>query len=1536
MSKRLKILESKKDSKQIGVNQQDSIENNKNNKNSHIDKNNTNNLLITALPNKTTANFNSFLNNTGNLNNNNSFYSNNTAVIKPKKNSHQYRSKSIVTDRENRKISVFQQRSNLLESAKEDLLDYLMFKKQDFANIEKIEEFWKTKLVRNQKMINEQKLEKQRKEELLHQRILELNKEINNNCCFEADLMMKNYEHKIQVKRKEVQISEHDFIAYTHLIQKESRKKKNLMTFLEDELSQAKTIEKLHHKYKLLHNESSVFISKKKKILNDSKDFLSNFTLKGKIEIDRKMQQYNDLELALFRIKAHSVDAQLKLERVKERKEMTRREIERLKKHNKNLVYQNKENFSGILKLMKEKSEILISCNADNFNILIEKYTKTVALNKSLGKQFDEKSFEIKHLESTYSELKDTQRNLILLLNKLIKVMSKRYEIDERVIQDDCINDKTKYIGNPFLEFLDKSSINNNKNNKELTSNKEYSDDSIKEEDFEGDDIKEIIKQIKNQDKNINQENFEMTTLNQKIYNLRKENEVLIKKVMIKETFLNKIYIKLIINNTKLKMHMKINESNPSTTSNNVNINEIYRNNTTSTVDNDNSKSKHKNTAINLDSNYKINNPFSSNKEILNCSNLKNFNNISSVSKSDIRKSYIPNNSVVYDTAKTARSLVFKEKKTYPQINFMMNNNKRNDKKVNIDYLLFTTIGMSKENKDRNNYFINVTMNNNIDNTKSIETLASQINSIEYNSNTNTNEMIDNNNDDASYKDINYSSLNNISFYNKKLNTFFKSYFEFNKLIYLMKSQALLKTALNYETQLESTITEESVFSNKTKFNNKKNNNNSSIQVVDHSVNINENDNQKNKSYKDLTHTLVDNDNPLKPFRIIFLNSYVITSILKKNITYGQVALENQITFLQKSQKEVEQIAFDTEQLEKIKSKSKIMNNIERGLENKSYNKVDLGEASNSKRRGMKNFYDTFLTTSNKAFSSLKNKLEKDITTFTNELLIKETKNNIAFPKVRNFYSNDIKKNYAGKVKKRNDEIVLKKQEMERVLNEMNNEIKKMNKNKDNENLITLNTNGSKLQRMSTNTNMNTIYEYGSSNNVNNANNRTINNNITNIYINNINNANSSGNNTNDYMNLVKEILNVNNNKVNQSTKKAMYEKMISKKKKETEYEELKRLNKLQNNDNSYDEIELLDSENKIKHQSESALLFEKLQTNATALKFKGLKALFNRQEDIHKLELNFKDEMINSDKSEEVLRNKMGDIKRMFREKSDAANVGGYQDSFIFNKKTTMKSLRNTSNPSVSTNIINNINYNKLNSSINVNIDSKVSPFSMNNLNSFSNKLNINTNCNINSNTSYNSNNIKSNKNKINNTTIDNEESIAEDTHDKSTIEVVNIQSKFKSNNKNKDSRNDKTYKKLNNKNAFNKNNRDNAKISNLSNKGLTQLLSDLKVENNSNNVSFKMKDAKKAFIKNVLSETYLQEVSDETDDFIKQYMKDKDKHDIRNKVVENSILLGNNSNFKIDKMSKTTMNKKNVSFNSFGIQNNSFLPKINEEKLK
>lgn len=1047
-------------------------------------KHNNNSVLITSLnSNRTTSNFKAFQNINSQSSNNNS------------KLNDFINSRSRSTFNLEKKSSIFQQRHVMYESVKEEMLDYLIFKQQDMANIEKIEEHWKSKLVKNFNHFNELKKQKSNKETILAQLTLELNKEINTNCCFEENLMNKAYDSKIQNKRSQLLISEHDLIAYNQLLIKESQKKKKLMTFIEDELNQAKTIERINHKYQLLYNEANEVITKKKRMLKEAKDFLTDFVLKSNIEIDKKKRIYNDLELALFRIKAHSIDAQFKLEKVLEKKETVKIQIENLKREKKNIIQLNSNLFSAILKLKKEKAEILISCKVDSVEVLIDKYNYSIIHNKSLGKQFDEISSVIKNLESEYSRQKDTLKNLHLIQERLNFAINTKYDI--ATIDKEEKHDKTSYFGNPFIKKLDNIS-NKIKNEDFLIGNSsELYNKNIDYKAISYDD--EALNYINEQGKTVNQENFEMTSTMESIDNLRKENQEIIKYFLNKEHLLDTIFTKIMtLLEQKLSVHLGISLKQVCTINN-----------------------------VQIITNSSDENSLQTKDEVL------EFGMEKSKKSSNFHKRNENSKKIFKEVGDSNKSIFSLKPKNMKSNKFNITTDSVDAGESNTHYLLFSSVkkaDLKFQVSSKSTYLA--------------KTEGFKI------------------------------SLSGASIYFDAFKIMTGKFLVFSRLLLIAKNKLYQKLAYFQETKLERLETD----------------NLSAIEV----------EKNKEKEYKEEkeededTIGLVKNNLALKErLKIILIENNDTNKIYLRQKSLGDKAFENQLSFINKSNKEIDSID-DNAVNYQLKSKSRIMNNMASNFAGKKR----LDHEANKKRRGMKTFIESYMGTSgNILFPTFQNKLTKEISHFTNELLIQENKLIISYPKARNHYSLSQKKNYAAKIQVEHLEKLKTKNEKTKAENEIADLI---NYSKGNNNLnITMNNNlliPSLIKHKETN--------------------------------------NST---------LEKSNMNLKDNTIKKRSKKFS---KIEKDKISTDI--VKTDNSFKENDDDLKNI-------KPKEKSQKDKFIEKLQTTQKTSKFKGLKALFNRQEDIHHLELNFKADFYNSDKSEQLLKGKMEDIKRMFKEKNDS-----------------------------------------------------------------------------------------------------------------------------------------------------------------------------------------------------------------------------------------------------------------------------------------
>lgn len=327
------------------------------------------------------------------------------------------------------KSNFFATRNQLVNSAVEEISDFLIFKQRDYANIDKVEEFWRKKVIVNFNQYNS--LENELKYKLNKNRLLgiKINKETNETLILKDDLIL--LEEKIKETKKMLIKAEKDISSYNLIKEKEDKTNVKFQSFIDKELNEAKTVEGLYKKYLIIYSEANDIISKKKKSIDDGRKFISDYEFKASIEIDKRKHQYNELEIALMKIKYLSLENQVQLESVLDIKKNESEKLEKEKLYQKNIAMACKESKREYLNMHREIYYFLKSCKVNSVDDLIDNFIKISDLNKELAKQYQDKFVEIKYYENSALKLNEKYKYLYIIYKSLKEKVEKKYQLKE-------------------------------------------------------------------------------------------------------------------------------------------------------------------------------------------------------------------------------------------------------------------------------------------------------------------------------------------------------------------------------------------------------------------------------------------------------------------------------------------------------------------------------------------------------------------------------------------------------------------------------------------------------------------------------------------------------------------------------------------------------------------------------------------------------------------------------------------------------------------------------------------------------------------------------------------------------------------------------------------------------------------------------------------------------------------------------------------------------------------------------------------------
>ena len=297
---------------------------------------------------------------------------------------------------------------------------------RDFRNEE---EKKKHKYDENLKKIEEKK-------KLLQELNSQINKVILENYKIDVKDVEVLYEKKINEKKQEIKLREHELEMYHQLFERIYKVNYKLKNRLEIEYKYRPFYNQQHEKYSIIKNTTLYKLQKQEKILNNLNQYFENFMATNEEIVSEKSRQLNKAEFEILLIKNDIITIEKTIKNLRERIDDLEEKIEKSEDnyYSKNFdLSSSTKTYIGHFIKMEGIYQVL---DVENERQILRKYT-------SLKQDYNDKSYKIKlksmEIMNLTGELKN-QKEILKNINDQINLAKKALtekkgnEIEERII----------------------------------------------------------------------------------------------------------------------------------------------------------------------------------------------------------------------------------------------------------------------------------------------------------------------------------------------------------------------------------------------------------------------------------------------------------------------------------------------------------------------------------------------------------------------------------------------------------------------------------------------------------------------------------------------------------------------------------------------------------------------------------------------------------------------------------------------------------------------------------------------------------------------------------------------------------------------------------------------------------------------------------------------------------------------------------------------------------------------------------------------
>ena len=357
-----------------------------------------------------------------------------------------------------------QKDSKILEKEKitENFFDYLINENSNYANFQKVTEYYERKLSRN-KSIYDQNLDiiKNKKEEIKELKVHMFDLLVNHVVLENKNLNL-NYEKMKEKLKKEINLIEHELEVYKNSHSEIYKLNYTLNSKLENISKSEKIFEQQHEKYVNIREAALSKLLKQEEMLKTLNFYFEKIQDFNKNLIAKKQKKLKQLNYEIHVLKSDEVQNEANLKNLSEKNYELNEYIQKRKYQNLIYIKEIKSYISNYIKDSINMNSIHEITKEQNVDYIINKYNKIKFQNKELSTMFSLKSKKIINLNSIFTTL-NNEYNFILKSIKQ-KIRTEKEETKNNIMNHDDYIDKMNIKINKtknYIEEKNKVFLNN-------------------------------------------------------------------------------------------------------------------------------------------------------------------------------------------------------------------------------------------------------------------------------------------------------------------------------------------------------------------------------------------------------------------------------------------------------------------------------------------------------------------------------------------------------------------------------------------------------------------------------------------------------------------------------------------------------------------------------------------------------------------------------------------------------------------------------------------------------------------------------------------------------------------------------------------------------------------------------------------------------------------------------------------------------------------------------------------------------------------
>ena len=321
------------------------------------------------------------------------------------------------------------------ETLKENFIEFIGVN-TNYLDVDKLNSYFRNEEEKKKHKYDENLKKIEEKKKLLQELNSQINKVILENYKIDVKDVEVLYEKKINEKKQEIKLREHELEMYHQLFGRIYKVNYKLKNRLEIEYKYRPFYNQQHEKYSIIKNTTLYKLQKQEKILNNLNQYFENFMATNEEIVSEKSRQLNKAEFEILLIKNDIITIEKTIKNLRERIDDLEEKIEKSEDnyYSKNFdLSSSTKTYIGHFIKMEGIYQVL---DVENERQILRKYT-------SLKQDYNDKSYKIKlksmEIMNLTGELKN-QKEILKNINDQINLAKKALtekkgnEIEERII----------------------------------------------------------------------------------------------------------------------------------------------------------------------------------------------------------------------------------------------------------------------------------------------------------------------------------------------------------------------------------------------------------------------------------------------------------------------------------------------------------------------------------------------------------------------------------------------------------------------------------------------------------------------------------------------------------------------------------------------------------------------------------------------------------------------------------------------------------------------------------------------------------------------------------------------------------------------------------------------------------------------------------------------------------------------------------------------------------------------------------------------